>query len=107
MDQAKRIVEDAGGLVVGAHGNLDDDAFERSAISSDIAMLDINIRGKMSYPLADVLQGRGVPLIFVTGYDFEQIPEKFASVPRLQKPFDANELVNALADTRAKASRTG
>lgn len=107
MDEIRRIVEAAGGIVVGAHGNLDDDVFERSAISSDIAMLDINIRGKMSYPLADVLWARGVPFIFATGYDFDGIPEKFSSVPRLLKPFDAHELVNALADTRVRASRAG
>jgi DNA-binding response OmpR family regulator len=105
MDELKRIVEAAGGIVVGAHGNLDDDVFERSAISSDI--IDINIRGKMSYPLADVLRERGVPFIFATGYDFDGIPEKFALVSRIQKPFDAQELVNVLADTRAKASRAG
>lgn len=107
MDELKRIVEAAGGIVVGAHGNLDDDVFERSAISSDIAILDINIRGMMSYPLADVLRERGVPFIFATGYDFDGIPEKFALVSRIQKPFDAQELVNVLADTRAKASRAG
>lgn len=107
MDEVKRIIESAGGIVVGAHGNLDDDVFERSAISSDIAMLDINIRGKMIYPFADVLRERGVPFIFATGYDFDGIPEKFSSVPRIQKPFDPHELVNALADTRAKASHAG
>ena len=107
MDELKRIVEAAGGIVVGAHGNLDDAVFERSAISSDIAILDINIRGKMSYPLADVLRERGVPFIFTTGYDFDDIPEKFAFVSRIQKPFDAQALVNVLADTRAKASRAG
>lgn len=107
MDEVKRIVEAAGGIVVGAHGNLDDDVFERSAIISDIAMLDINIRGKTSYPLADVLRARGVPFIFATGYDFDGIPQKFSSVPRILKPFDAHDLVNALAETRTKASRAG
>ncbi|BAU93176.1 hypothetical protein MPPM_4571 [Methylorubrum populi] len=107
MDEVKRIVEAAGGIVVGAHGNLDDDVFERSALRTDIAMLDINVRGKMIYPLADVLRERGVPFIFATGYDFESIPDKFASVPRIQKPFDADELVNALADTRTRTSHAG
>ncbi|MCP2082244.1 UNVERIFIED_ORG: DNA-binding response OmpR family regulator [Methylorubrum zatmanii] len=104
MKEVKFIVENAGGIVVGAHGSLDDDVFKRSAISSDIAVLDINIRGEMSYPLADVLRERGVPFIFATGYDLDVMPEKFSYVPRLQKPFHAKELVRVLADTCAKVS---
>lgn len=103
MEEARRAVEDAGGIVVGAHAGLDDEMFDGPAISSDVAILDINVRGQMSYPLAHLLLGRGVPFIFATGYDFENIPSEFAAVPKIQKPFDAQELVKAIADACARS----
>src|SRR6201995_5739888 len=34
----------------------------------DLAILDVNLDGRMSFPIADVLNDRGVPYLFVTGY---------------------------------------
>jgi hypothetical protein len=104
MDETIIIFEDAGGIVVGAHCSLDAEVLDGPAISSDVAILDINIRGQISYPLANALLKRHVPFIFATGYDLDAIPAEFAEIPRLQKPFNARELVEALADARGKAS---
>jgi hypothetical protein len=40
------------------------------------AILDVNLNGEMVYPLADVLQKQGVPILFVTGYSAESIDPK-------------------------------
>src|ERR1700722_19998772 len=34
----------------------------------DAAMLDVNLNGHKSYPVADALAARGVPFVFATGY---------------------------------------
>ena len=61
------------------------------------AVLDVNLRGEMIYGLADELTGRGVPLVFVTGYGAETIEARFANVPVLQKPVDNVALQRVLA----------
>jgi CheY-like chemotaxis protein len=58
----------------------------------DLAVLDINLNGRTSYPLADELGARGVPYLFLTGYAGADLPEGYRGVPRLQKPVDCAEL---------------
>lgn len=62
----------------------------------DCAVLDVNLGSETSYPVADALSVRNVPVIFVTGYDSLILPAAFASYPRLNKPFNANILVNTI-----------
>jgi CheY-like chemotaxis protein len=52
----------------------------------DMAVLDVNLQGDAVFPVADMLQQRGVPFAFVTGFDEWAIPERFAQVPHLEKP---------------------
>ncbi|MGK2912446.1 MAG: response regulator [Sphingobium sp.] len=62
----------------------------------DCAVLDINLGTETSYPVADALTIRNVPVIFVTGYDSLMLPAAFASFPRLNKPFNTNILVSTI-----------
>ena len=64
------------------------------------AVLDVNLRGETIYNLADALTGRGVPLVFVTGYAPEVIDTRFANVPVLQKPVDSAALRRVLNGER-------
>lgn len=59
----------------------------------DAAVLDINLRGEVVYPLSQRLSEAGVPILFVTGYDSIAIPPPFDSFPRLEKSFGASMLV--------------
>ena len=63
----------------------------------DAAMLDVNLAGEPSFPVADLLIDRGVPFLFATGYGRQGIEEKYRGYPMLQKPFRAVELGEALA----------
>ncbi len=63
----------------------------------DAALLDINLGGTMVFELADALEARSVPFAFATGYDESAIPERFAAVPRLEKPVKARNVLAALA----------
>ncbi len=53
----------------------------------DLGILDINLAGESTYPVADMLRGRGIPFVFATGYSTKALPERFRWSPTLQKPF--------------------
>ena len=62
----------------------------------DLALLDVNLAGAPSFPIAAVLRDRGVPFLFATGYGAKGIIEEFRSYPVLQKPFRAIDLAQAI-----------
>jgi len=67
---------------------------ERSDV--DLAILDLNLNGEKSYPVAEALRTRNVPFLFATGYGEGALPEAFRNVPTLQKPFVSGQLKYAL-----------
>ena len=62
----------------------------------DAAVLDINLRGDVVYPVADALRARGVPFVFVTGYEQQPIPEEYRNVVRFRKPIDPARVLRTL-----------
>jgi len=52
----------------------------------DCAILDLNLRGDTVYSVAELLEARGTPFIFVTGYGPESIDRRYAHIPVMQKP---------------------
>jgi CheY-like chemotaxis protein len=63
----------------------------------DAAMLDIILKGKHAYAVADALAARGVPFVFVTGNSARDIEGSYRDRPLLRKPFKEEKLVEALA----------
>lgn len=43
----------------------------------DVAMLDVNLNGLDSFPVADLLNEKGVPFVFTTGFGFSHLPDRF------------------------------
>ena len=63
----------------------------------DGALLDINLAGEFCFPLAEMLQAKGVPFVFVTGYtDRAVVPDSLHGVPVLIKPFSPLEIASIL-----------
>jgi CheY-like chemotaxis protein len=62
----------------------------------DVAMLDVNLNGEKSYPVADALVAHHVPFVFATGYSDRVTREGYPGRPVLQKPFKFEELVEML-----------
>lgn len=58
----------------------------------DGVVLDVNLNGIESYPLADELQARGIPFVFTTGYGMQSMPAKYQKQSRLEKPFGLEDL---------------
>jgi DNA-binding LytR/AlgR family response regulator len=67
----------------------------------DVAVLDVNINGRMSYELAQLLVDRDVPIVFLTGYDSPAVEEKWRQYPVCRKPCDENRLKRPLVEALA------
>ncbi len=63
----------------------------------DIAILDLNLKGVSSLPIANALRERGVPVVFSTGYGRGGLPEPFGDAPLLQKPFQQADIEDVIA----------
>jgi DNA-binding NtrC family response regulator len=92
----KRTLNRAGAGVVGPVAYIQQalDALDSNSI--DAAVLDINLDGALSYPVASELERRSIPYLFATGYEPWAMPEKWRAVGRIDKPFSEDALVGAL-----------
>ena len=60
--------------------------------------MDIKLKGKRAYAVADALGARGVPFVFVTGNSVRDIEDRYRDRPVLRKPFKEEKLIKALTD---------
>ena len=65
----------------------------------DLALLDVNLAGEQSFPVARALRQRAIPFVFATGYGSGGVEAEFKGVVILQKPFEERALAEALART--------
>lgn len=63
----------------------------------DLAVLDVNLDGRPSFPVAAALAERGVPFLFATGYGGAGVDPAFADRTVIKKPFLIGELRAAIA----------
>lgn len=63
----------------------------------DVAILDVNLNGDETYPIADALAARAIPFVFSSGYGAGRLHEEYRSIPSLQKPFQQHQLERTLA----------
>lgn len=73
-----------------------DEARDALAQPIDAAILDVNVHGQMSYPVAAALAERAIPFIFATGYGDSSHPPEFGAVPTISKPYSAEDIRKAL-----------
>ena len=70
----------------------------------DGALLDVDLRGELVFPLADVLESRNVAIIFASGYEPAQVfPDRFANHPRMRKPYLERELARTMTKVFRRA----
>lgn len=62
----------------------------------DLAVLDVNIHGRRSYPVADRLTERCLPFVFATGYGDTEHPDRYRAVPTVTKPYSLDAIKTAL-----------
>lgn len=91
--------------VVGPAARVDQALAIIDAEEIDAAVLDVNLNGEKSYPVADALAARGVPFVFSTGYGPKGIGEAYLRHPMLQKPFKSGTLGDALGTLLSAGDR--
>jgi CheY-like chemotaxis protein len=95
-----------GCLVVGPAARIEQAIAMIEAETLDVAVLDVNLNGQKSYPVADALAARGIPFVFSTGYNKDGMPDNYQCFPLMQKPFEqeqlAMHLTKLLVNSRAR-----
>jgi len=90
------MLEELGYTIVGEAGDIDEGVRLVQVTDFDIAILDVNVNGRVISPVAEAVQMRGLPFVFATGYGSQGVPEKFRDRPTLQKPFQIETLANTI-----------
>jgi len=83
--------------VVAVAARLDAAAKQAQIAAIDVATLDVNLAGQMSYRVAAILRARDIPFVFATGYALLALPMEFKDAVVLAKPYSRAQLANALA----------
>jgi CheY-like chemotaxis protein len=91
------MLAELGCAVVGPASSVNQALAMIDAEAIDAVVLDVNLNGQMSYPVADALAARGVPFVFSTGYDRDTLLEGYRTFPVLQKSYHLSELSDKLA----------
>jgi len=97
---------DFGYQVIGPISTATEAAARAKDGSFEAAVLDINLGDGAVYPIAETLAARGVPFVFVTGYDAESVDARFRNVPVLQKPIE-RDVLQRIFVVAAKAAVAG
>lgn len=93
-------LESYGCEVVGPFGTLEGGLRVARDGRIDGALLDIRLGDDLSFPIAATLAKRGIPYLFLTGYDDQRlIPPEFRSAISLGKPVDPDRLSAAIAES--------
>ena len=96
-DDISRALRSAGADVAGPVGDLEDALpILNGEGVLDGAVLDVNIRNDMVFPLAQELRARQVPFVFTTGYDRVSIAPQFHDVMLWEKPVDVPSMIRGL-----------
>ena len=88
--------------VMSVASHLRDALAKAEAGGFDLAILDVNLSGELSYRVADVLLTKGIPFMFCTAYA-DVAFGRYTHVPVLQKPFDKKALSRAIDEALAQA----
>ncbi len=104
-DAIQDVLETSGCEVVGPVYNVADalEVIVRTALNG--AVLDINLGGELSFPIAAALIEQGIPFVFLTGYDDLVVPAQYRSMRRLEKPTDMRQLAEIVTSSFGQPSR--
>jgi CheY-like chemotaxis protein len=86
------MLEELGYSVVAEAGGIDEAIDLAKAADFDLAILDVNLNGKVIFPVAEIIEARNIPIIFATGYGADGLPAGYRARPTLQKPFQLEAL---------------
>ncbi len=90
--------EDHGAQVIGPAVSLSEAMTLAQDGTVDVALLDIDLRGKDVFPAAEILEAREIPFAFHTGHGTRaELTMRFPSAPVCKKPASSSDIIRTLA----------
>lgn len=91
-----------GGYTIAGHGRSVDQSLKLVAeCNFDVAILDVDLMGLNSGPVAEELKKRGLPFLVITGAAHLRLPAHFEA-PILLKPFRIDDLLKAVSAMKTR-----
>lgn len=97
----KEMLEQAGASVILVSAVVPDLAALAAKGRIDGALIDINLGQGLSFDFARLLRERGIPFVFLTGYDAAILPEDLADATCISKPAHRSRVLALLANRPA------
>ena len=98
------MLEELGYSVAAEAGEIGEALKLAQSTDFDLAILDVNVNGKVITPVAELIKAKGRPFIFATGYGSSGLPEEYRDRPALQKPFQLETLAQLIDSTMKSAA---
>jgi CheY-like chemotaxis protein len=98
------MLEELGHTVAAEAGEIGEAVKLVQSTDFDLAILDVNVNGKVITPVAELIAARNRPFIFATGYGSSGLPPEYRDRPALQKPFQLETLAQMIAATMKSAT---
>jgi CheY-like chemotaxis protein len=93
------MLEELGFSIAAEAGEINEAIRLAQSAEFDLAILDVNVNGKVISPVAELITARNRPFIFATGYGSSGLPEEYRDRPALQKPFQLETLARMIDST--------
>ncbi len=87
---------DAGFSIIGPAATVEEAMRLLNDEKPDAVVLDLNLAGETSTPVADELAARGIPYVIATGYGAAGLPAGHQKAMVLAKPYDPSDLTAVL-----------
>ena len=106
-DDLRRLLSQNGAEIVAVVADVEEAKRIAGSDKIDLAVLDVDLRGRDVFDAVGVLEARGTPFIFVTGYRQAHLPEQYRDRPIVSKPFSEPDLLAKVRVALAAGSKTG
>jgi len=107
MDLEDMVAEMGGTAIASAH-NIQTAIKLAETIEADAAILDVDVAGQLVFPVADILEARGIPFLFNTGHSAEDaLRARYVSAPICRKPTLQRQLKQALQSLLVSPKNSG
>lgn len=106
-DDLRRLLSHNGAEIVAVVADVEEAKRIAGSDKIDLAVLDVDLRGRDVFDAVGVLEARGTPFIFVTGYRQAHLPEQYRDRPIVSKPFSEPDLLAKVRVALAAGSKTG
>jgi DNA-binding NtrC family response regulator len=95
--ELRKMLAELGWKVTFLASDLEEAQRHASKGTFDLGILDMNLKGRSSYTVAEILKTRRIPLVVASGYSQDIINAACPGAVFLQKPYLAGDLKDAIA----------